>query len=158
VQRVLLMVHELHKQGYQRIRICPGMAPSGMHWRCAVTHSGNILTTDGAMCRDYDVDTALYSSASGQEYFGWEDARQDTARQLAGKFIERFPKICRKGKGRDWAYAGWYVEMLGLADRGAFPVAYADWQDKPDPAWLPTTDGFQSGLPMPPGGEADEGA
>ena len=30
-QRVLAMVHELHKRGYQRLRIMPGMSPSGMY-------------------------------------------------------------------------------------------------------------------------------
>ena len=35
--RVIAMVHELHKAGYQRIRIVPGISGSGMHWRCSVT-------------------------------------------------------------------------------------------------------------------------
>jgi hypothetical protein len=155
-QRVLLMVHELHKRGYQRVRIVPGMSPSGIHWRCAVTHIGNILTTHGAMataCNDDEC--ARYTSAQDNEYFGWEDAHQDTARQLATKFLERFPVIARKGQGVDWLYAGWYVQMLGLAERGIFPLAYADWYSDPDPQWLPTTEGFESGLPMPPGGEAE---
>ena len=30
-------------------------------------------------------------------------------------------------------YAGWYVQMLGFADLGELPVAYADWYgEKPD--------------------------
>jgi hypothetical protein len=40
--------------------------------------------------------------------------------------------------------------MLGLAERRALPVAYADWYGEPDPGCLPTTAGFNSGLPMPP--------
>jgi hypothetical protein len=44
--------------------------------------------------------------------------------------------------------------MLAKAKTGEFPIAYADWYDDPDPRWLPTTAGFQSGLPMPPPGEA----
>jgi hypothetical protein len=54
----------------------------------------------------------------------------------------------------DWPYAGWYVQMLGLAERGAFPIAYADWFGKPAAGCLPTTDRTDSGLPLPPGGEA----
>ncbi len=153
-QRLLLMVHELHKRGYQRIRIMPGAAPSGNYGRCVITHIGNILKKHGAKCKVY-TDGALYSTADSNEYFGWKDAKQDTARQLATKFIERFPELVKKGKGSDWEYAGWYVEMLGHAERGHFPVAFADWYGTPDPRWLPTTVGFESGLPMPPGGEAE---
>jgi hypothetical protein len=153
-QRVLLMVHELHKLGCQRLRIVPGMAPSGCYWRCAVTHIGNILTTHGAKLKDWD-DAALYTSGQDNTYFGWEDTRYDTSRQLAAKFIDRFPEITRKGQGEDWPYAGWYVQMLGIAERGEFPVAYGDWDGEPNPRWLPTTKGFDSGLPMPPGGEAE---
>jgi hypothetical protein len=154
-QRVLLIVHELHKLGYQRLRIAPGMSSSGMHWRCSVSHIGNILSTHGARLRDFDRDSAHYTSAQNNAYFDWKDASRDTARQLAAKFLERFPGIAKKGKGQDWPYAGWYVQMLGFAERGAFPVAYADWYSEPSPEWLPTTEGFQSGLPMPPGGEAE---
>ena len=60
-QRVLLMVHELHKLSYQRLRIAPGMSPSGMHWRCSVTHVGNIKRTHGAMMCDFD-DAAHYAT------------------------------------------------------------------------------------------------
>jgi hypothetical protein len=152
--RVLAMVHELHKAGYQRLRICPGISISGCYWRCAVTSASNILKTHGAMLKNDDGQVALYSSGQDNEYFGWSDAKTDTARELATKFIERFPIIASAGLADDWNYAGWYVRMLGFAERGEFPAAYADWHSNPDPRWLPTTVGFQSGLPMPPGGEA----
>ena len=153
-QRILLRVHELHKLGYQRLRIVPGMAPSGMYWRCSVTHVGNILARHGAMWKEHDRETAHYSTGDGNVYFGWEDARRDTARQLAVKFIERFRDIANKGLGADWPYAGWYVQMLGFADRGVFPLSYSDSYGEPNPRYLETTEGFDSGLPMPPGGEA----
>lgn len=154
-QRVLLMVHELHKLGYQRLRIAPGMSPSGCHWRCSVTHAENILKTNGAFMKEWNDECAHYSSGQENAYFDWEDAKHDTARQLAAKFLERFPGIVRKGQGVDWAYAGWYVQMLGFAERGAFPIAYSDWDERPDPQWLPTTERVHSGLPMPPAGEAE---
>jgi len=148
------MVHELHKMGYQELRIAPGMSSSGCHWRCSVTHIGNILSIHGAMMNNWDTAAVHYSTGQDNVYFGWGDARRDTARQLASKFIERFPEIAQQGLGQDWPYVGWYVQMLGVAERGALPVAYADWQDKPDPRWLPTTEGIESGLPMPPVGKA----
>jgi hypothetical protein len=149
------MVHELHKLGYQRLRIFPGMSGSGLHWRCSITHVGNILKTHGAMWKDFYRESAHYSTGQDYNYFDWRDAAKDNARQLSVKFIERFPEIVERGRGIDWQYAGWYVQMLGFADRGAFPIAYGEWYEATDPRWLPTTEKLVSGLPMPPGGEAD---
>lgn len=149
------MVHELHKRGYQRLRIIPAMAPSGTHWRCGITPVSNVLRSHGARSRAYDEMTAHYSTGMDNAYFGWEDARQDTARELADKFVIRFSEIAEAGRGRDWDYAGWFVEMLGFAERGDLPVSYGDWYEDPDFSWLPTLAGFNSGLPMPPAGEAE---
>jgi hypothetical protein len=105
--RVLRMVHELHKLGYQRLRIMPGMSPSGMHWRCSVTHAGNILKSHGAWTRDFDREAAHYTSAQENEYFDWPHAQHDTVEQLATKFLERFPEIARLGKrlSHKWNHA-----------------------------------------------------
>ena len=113
--RVLQMVHELHKAGYQRLRICTGTSGSGNAWRCGVTPALNIYRNHGAMWVEWDLRdlTALYTTASRNEYFGWKDATKDTARQLAAKFLERFPLMAQMGCGSDWNYVGWYVEMLG---------------------------------------------
>jgi hypothetical protein len=147
-QQVLLMVHELHTLGYQRLRIVPGMSPSGMHWRCSVTHFGNIQPMHGAMMCDFD-DAAHYTTGQDNNSFGWEGAQKDTARQLASNYLDLFPAIAQLGQGADWPYAAWYVQMLCFAERGVLPVAYADWCGEPDPRWLPITAGLNSGLPMP---------
>lgn len=72
-------------------------------------------------------DVASYSSSQENEYFGWDDAKKDTAVGLAEKFLDRFPEIAKHGKGLDWEYAGWYVTMLGHADHGCFPIVFADF-------------------------------
>ena len=154
--RVLTMVHELHKAGYQRLRICPGVSPSGCYWRCTVTPVSNILRSNGALISVFDHLAVHYSSGQENDYFGWRDAKKDTARNLAAKFVQRFPEIAQAGLGEDWAYAGWYVQMLGLAERDEFPEAYADWHAVADPRWLPTERGLANRLPMPPPGEAPD--
>ena len=153
--RVLRMVHELHKGGYQLLRIAPGMSPSGCSWRCSNAPRSNILKSNGAMLKDWDHLAAHYSSAQDNEYFGWADAKEATVQQLAERFIERFPDIVAASRGDDWSYAGWYVRMLGYAEREQFPIAYDDWATRPNPRFLPLC-GCESDLPMPPPGEADE--
>lgn len=35
------MVQELHKRGYEKLRVVPSLSPSGLSWRCEfVTNSG----------------------------------------------------------------------------------------------------------------------
>lgn len=153
--RVLRLVHELHKQGYQLLRVAPGMSPSGCSWRCAITPKSNILRSHGAMLKEYEGLVAHYTSGQDNEYFGWRDAKTDSVQELASKFVERFPEIVERSFGDDWSYAGWYVRMLGYVERGMFPVAYADWYEPPDPRFLPFW-GHESDLLMPPPGDAEE--
>ena len=126
------MVYQLHKQGFQRLRIVPGMSGSGLHWRCSITPISNILVSHGALPRSYEENYASYSSSMDNYYFEWRDAQKDSARELAKKFKERSPEITELGRGRDWEYAGWYVEMLGVAEQGFLPVAYGDYYGESD--------------------------
>lgn len=68
------------------------------------------------MAREYEGQSVHYTSGMGNEYFDWRDAQHDTARDLAEKFVERFPDLASAGKGQGWEYVGWFVEMLGVAE------------------------------------------
>jgi hypothetical protein len=74
----------------------------------------------------WDKLTAHYTSGQERKYFGWEDAAHLTPSRLAELFIERFPDIAEAGRGSDWVYAGWYLDMLHLTYPDTFPIAYAD--------------------------------
>jgi len=148
-RRVLLMLRELHQMGYERLRAAPGMSPSGCHWRCAITPVTNIRQENGARMRSFQTNVAHYTSANGSEYYGWDDAANDTARQLADKFVERFSDIAELGKGSDPEYVRWYAEVLEATGPTGFIYAYADWglpQDR-----ILALNGVE--VPMPPPGE-----
>lgn len=138
--RVLAMVHELHKAGYQRVRILPMLSPSGCHWRGIITYSDNVAD-DGYHILDWDMDdqigsVARYTSGQQNEFFDWQDAHALNARQLAQCFLERFPLIAQKGQGCDWAYAGWLTDVLGQAEAGpeigGLVHLIQDWDNDPD--------------------------
>jgi hypothetical protein len=152
-RNVLRMVSELHVRGYQRLRIAPGMAPSGLYWRCAITPVTNISSLHGAMLADWDVLTAAYTSGQRDKYFDWQDASHATPSQLADLFISRFPDIVTAGQGSDWSYAGWYLEMLHLTYPNSLPIVYADWDLSKD--YIATV-GERSDVqvPLPPPGLA----
>jgi hypothetical protein len=46
--RVLAMIGELHKRGFQRLRLMPHMSPSGLHWRCAIGSADYFYRNHGA--------------------------------------------------------------------------------------------------------------
>ena len=153
-RKVLNMVHELHLRGYQLLRIAPGMAPSGMHWRCSVTPAANTLRNHGARLLDFNRLTAHYSSAHERRYFGWEGVSHVTPSKLADRFLKELPEIAAAGHGRDWIYVGWYVEMLGVTYPDSFPIAY--WEGPINEPYLRTI-GRRDGVrvPMPPPGLAE---
>ena len=149
------MVQELHILGHQRLRIAPGMAPSGMYWRCSVTPRANTLRSNGARMSEWDF-AAHYTSGQERNYFDWTDMAHARPIDLAKAFIRRFPEIAAAGHGADWAYAGWYVWMMHLTYPNSFPYPYADWEMPTD--HLPTLGGKETRVPLPPPGDAEEQA
>lgn len=150
------MVAELHVRGYQRLRIAPGMSPSGTSWRCAITPASNILRSHGARLGRLEGVTAHYTSGNGRQYFGWNDAEHALPDRLAELFVVRFPEIAAAAYGEDWLYAGWYQHMMHATYPNAFPIAYADYmEDAPRLFMVGGANGRQE-ISAPPGGEAGE--
>lgn len=59
-------------------------------------------------------------------------------------------EIAREGKGSDWVYTGWYVEMMHLTYPDAFPYAFADYVPPGDVLYA--NRGRHLTLPLPPRG------
>jgi hypothetical protein len=129
--RIISMVHELHKAGYQRVRMLPYLAPSGCYWRCAITYSDNVEDDGYHIREEADELVARYTTGDEAKYFGWHDAKDLSARQLAEKFVSKFSLIATRGEGRAWMYAGWVTDVLGRAEQGdedALLFLIADWE------------------------------
>lgn len=98
--------------------------PSGHHenwgWRLAIASKLSFSDKNGAFLPEYPELVATYCCGAEDEYFQWRDTKGDSARDLANKFIERFPELCRAGKGRDWEYAGWLAELVGFLEGGDY--------------------------------------
>lgn len=98
--RVIRMVSELHRMGFQLLWFMPHQYP--LAFRIAIGPASLFSLRNGAEMRDFAESLHIqYSSASETEYFDWTDAHTDSARQLAEKFVSRFPAICDAGRGRD---------------------------------------------------------
>jgi hypothetical protein len=147
------MVGVLHQQGFQRLRIAPGL---GLSWRCPLTPIANIQELNGARIADYDAGlSAFYCSADENLYFGWQDRQTANSRQLAETFVERFPRIAEASHGRDWQYAGWFQEVLGHTEASWLPVAVGgSARDDATTFVSPVHDGEGPIMPLPPPGWA----
>jgi len=116
--RMLAMVHELHKAGYQRLRICAGYTLDLQHWRCYIGPATQFHQDGWTPTGSTEL---LYTTEQEHDYLGWTDARHDDARRLATKFLERYPELARQAAGDDLAYAGWFTYVLGRAEHGRLP-------------------------------------
>jgi hypothetical protein len=158
----LLLVHELHLRGYQRLRILPDIYATGS-WRCHIAPVTLFSAEHGAVLIDEAWSGPLvahYTSSSEAEYFGWPDAGHTTPSGLARRFVERFPEIVAAGKGRDWAYVGWYIEMLHLTYPTRLPYVYSEFEGPCPYIAMMTVGGDRSAVhvPRPPPGEAPDSA
>lgn len=110
------------------------------------------------MMADWQGPVVSYSSGMENRYFDWADAPGKTPSQLADLFLARFPEVVGSGRGRDWMYAGWFVEMLSLTYPDHVPIVYAEYLEHgPESKWMPTTSPESErkiSIPMPPPGEA----
>lgn len=150
-RRLLLAVEVLHRLGYERLRIAPGLAPSGSAWRCAVVPKAETCVENGALTRTEYQAPASYTTGQGAGYFGWEDAAEDGPEELAQKILDRFPSVVAAARGEDPAYVAWYREMLVATAPYGLPYAiwdsYGDW--RLDMTHLKTTVGGPVRVPPP---------
>lgn len=133
ITRVFQMVHELHKIGYQGVRICPGITSSGSYYRIHIATADSMDHREGyGLYPHFNIDpdtesepsTVIYSSSVDNKYFGWEDGPGSSAKNLANKFITRFPEMAESSFYLDWAYAGWMTGLIGELENGWLPMAF----------------------------------
>ena len=93
-RRFLELIGELHRRGYERLRLDAGLAPSGCFWRGAVR------------VKDSSLGVGAFSSSAGwQLLFNWPDARRLSIRELADRFVREFPEVAAQGRHPDPDYA-----------------------------------------------------
>ena len=125
--RTLQMIGVLHSRGYQRLRIFP--YGCGMWWRCEVA-PGDLFDPENGAClqshpaHDREGLIARFGSGDCDHPFEWKNSiAKLSAAKMADLFIQRFPAIARATLGSDWAYAGWYQEMLMRTSPNVLPIA-----------------------------------
>ena len=132
-RKLLRAVADLHTRGYQRLRIIPYYYEGIGSWHCDISPAQWVSSSHGAQLdksapRD---ELAKYTNASRREYWGWEDKSHFSPSELAGVFLERFPRLSALGYGQDWLYAGWFQYMLHVTFPDALPIANSPYDSYP---------------------------
>lgn len=133
--RILQGVRELHRRGYHRLRVSPGVAPSGMYWRVVLSDAED------------PASTIPYTSGAGIEFAGGTVDAMSSPADVAGLILRALPGL--RATDDDPAYASWSEGLLALVEPDhRLPVSFADYFDD-GPGW---EIGWGSGVryPAPP--------
>ena len=122
IKRYFLVIAELHKMGYELIRVCPCLSPNGMAWRCATTVKKYTLKKCGAIYHG-PAHTAA-NNQTGSFRFG--ECENMNPHEIAVKFLEYYPHLAKWGKGNDSDYVIWFLKAAELAQLGYFFYAFSD--------------------------------
>ncbi|OFI35425.1 hypothetical protein BFC17_11695 [Alteromonas lipolytica] len=102
------------------------MSPSGMDWRISLHPFQNLYFDEDGFVRKYNMfrhERVSHSSANGGNcYFGLQDAKGLTVKELAERLKVRFPDLMAASAGTNYPFVGWFTHMLGVAEIGALPV------------------------------------
>ena len=131
--RVLATIGELHKRGYQRLRVMPFMSPSGA--ACDVgSAQANFFTEITALffakqrlpMMNRKREQLSRATRQGRNLTSGGRTPKRTMPVLADKFLKRFCAVAQSGQGWDYPYAGWYQRLLWHTEAGWLPVVMQD--------------------------------
>lgn len=126
--RILQGVRALHERGFDRVRVVPGISPSGMYWRVTITTVDNLIDEryDSTV---HDHDAAItYTTGAQCEFAGGNVTATTDPETVADMIISALPET--SATSDDPAYVAWFAGVLQLVERtGALPVAYAEYFD-----------------------------
>lgn len=122
IKRYFLVIAELHKMGYELIRVCPCLSPNGMAWRCATTVKKYTLKKCGAIYHGPEHTAA--NNLNGGFRFG--ECENMNPYEIAVKFLDYYPHLAKWGIGNDSDYVVWFLKAAELAQQGYFFYAFSD--------------------------------
>ncbi len=115
-QKILYVAGNLHKKGYQNLRIVPSLSPSGLSWRCSfVTYKeGRIVN--------------VYASNWIQGFDKINDKEIElNIEELTNLFIEKENDFLQNCKGKNEEYVKWFERVLQNLKEEELPYAYAEY-------------------------------
>lgn len=133
-------VANLHKQGYEQLRVFPSMSPSGMYYRLTLAPK-KYFSRDGLVVNKvHDGLILYYSDSQGRKYFGWDIPENLSSEQVAEEIIKRNPDLIADSNKEDKEYVLWFQNVMEKVEQNIFPIAMDDYFLASEAAYLETTD------------------
>lgn len=116
----------MHKRGFQGLRIVPTMQERPFSWLCHIVIATDMAPGHGSYGRVEMGSSLPYFSPDDAQYV-WASRPDTSARELADQLEHGgLSSWLEPARIDDFAYAGWYVKMLGMAERGYLPTVAAN--------------------------------
>jgi hypothetical protein len=115
-QKILYVAGNLHKKGYQNLRIVPSLSPSGLSWRCSF-----VTIKEGRIVN-------IYASNFIQGFDSINEKEIELSiEELTNLFIEKENDFLQNCKGKNEEYVQWFERVLQNLKAEELPYAYADY-------------------------------
>lgn len=161
-RRVLLMLRELHRMGFERLRAPAYMYP--IAWRCPIVPShwtqqehGGLLDNAASAPECYSSvqpGEYTYSSSSEQYPFNWPDVAFASPQELAARFVRECAEIVAAGWGPDREYVDWFERVLEMTKPNGVYYAVSEYEPPTDIIYPFMTSATR--IPSPPPGLAKQ--
>lgn len=117
MQKILLMVKELHSRGFEKLRIVPCVSPSGASWRCLFIYS-----------KEGENEGLPATSWLHQNYPSLQDSEiSESISGLTTNFLRDHPRFMMNCLGANSEYVRWFNHMLSNLEPEELPYAFADY-------------------------------
>lgn len=139
---VILMLEELHRRGYERLRFFGYTSPNGMAYRVHIAHR------DAMRENGYELEgDPVWHMAVGSDSCGV------TPETLADEFLREYadhPDVNR-AKAEDPEYVQWFARVADLARKGVYLSPYSEYRDSCLPrGFIYTIGDGEERVPLPP--------
>jgi len=116
LQKVLFVAGELHKRGFENLRVVPSLSPSGVYWRCFFI----------TMVNREEINV-LASNWLQENYDCKEKEIGFSIEKLADDFLEREQEFLQHCRGKNEEYVQWFQKMLQTLKTEELPYAFAEY-------------------------------
>lgn len=118
---IVMLVHELHKRGYEQLRFYAVLSPSGGGWRWFIYPK--VLMSGDNRC-EHHSDWIPFECLRGSTE---HDRPEGRCSINVEKVLREHTGFFEKAKGEDKAYVEWFKLIVDHAKRNDFPIAYCEY-------------------------------
>ena len=126
---IIMAVDELHKQGYEQLRLLPGMSPNGCAWRWNIYPRCAMGRNNFFECNGYG-EVELFNMKSGIPHGSIGKPKSGTAiYKVADALKTLFPEVIEKANKPDNNYVEWFKHIVEGAKQDLYVVAFGEYFD-----------------------------